>query len=417
MFPREVYVAAQEPEKFSITIFLGIYNGAPYLTSLKTQLLNQINQDFHLVVVDNDSKDGSFGLIKNWELDFPSRITIVRNKTNLGGSGTLFNSFDLIQTKWFSAFHQDDYYKPDHIEVLLDGIRESGEKIVAVSTVMGSMNGYGKVIGTVPRASMFSKSSDQITAFLENLRVHSVPWPATAFKSHVFERTLSPWHSSSFPDTEQILYMCAYGEFSTINKETMFYRENENSESHSINGQESLVGAALALLRVFNSQEFGVLTSSLDENQVENFALAMFDAIDFRFRQNAIGGLIIFHSLESVIRIRGYRNPGLNALALKFYEALDSDFSRDLFARLDNPLSHNQDRGTQANYKSVTQFLNSYVTTSSQNAMNHGLGFQYLNSVFFQVLPYRIKVIIIRVIVQIAMLFGRFQNFMFKWNK
>ena len=94
-----------------MTVFLGIYNGAKYLPSLKEQLISQTFQDFYLVVVDNASTDDSFENLISWESDFGGRLSLHRNAENLGGGGTLCKALadDYIKTEWFVTFHQDDF--------------------------------------------------------------------------------------------------------------------------------------------------------------------------------------------------------------------------------------------------------------------------------------------------------------------
>lgn len=415
-FPREVYIEAGQPDNFSITIFLGIFNGSDYLVSMKEQLLHQTNQDFHLVVVDNNSTDNSFLLLKEWKSDFPNRITIARNTLNLGGSGTLLNSLDLIQTTWFAAFHQDDNYGPKHIEVLVSGIHDSDRDVVAVSTVMGSMDGNGKILGTVPRASMFAKSNDSFSAFLQNLRTHSVPWPASAFKLTIFEKTFAPWHSTAFPDTEQILRMCAYGRFLTINEETMYYRENAKSESHSINSSESLLGTALSLSRVFTSSEFDSLATRLKPEETKPFVLGLIDAIDFRLRGSVFGGFLSLIAIESLLNKFEYKNDEILLLAGSIYGDLNLKYSSELFFRLASPAEANTSSRAKPNLRSINLLL-SYLESSEPGQLSNigGLS-QLFNNRPFQYLPFSLKQYVFKVLIAISHALGRSKQFKFDWR-
>lgn len=415
-FSREVFLEATEPEKFGIGIFLGVYNGLTYLSSLKSQLLNQTSQNFHLVVVDNNSTDGSFEIIKEWSQSFASRITIVRNTINLGGSGTLLNSLDLIKTNWFTAFHQDDFYKPEHIEVLLSEINKSPDCVIAISTVMASMEADGTKIGTIPRSSMFAKSNHPVSAFLQNLQIHSVPWPATAFKREVFEMSQALWHNTAFPDTEQILRMCAYGEFITIEKETMYYRENPFSESHTVMSNQSELGTVLSLFRVFGSSEFKIITSQLNANEIELFGIELINAIDFRLKESAFGGFLSLYAIEMLIQNVGYHNGGLVLLAQTYYQELEMTSTASLLlnlGKIHNSDSNNIDLRAVA---SVDNFINKFkpkdrVTPYKRNSFDRLIRVGY-----FQKLPYSWKKFIIRTLVNFGKLLGKFGHFRFGWK-
>jgi hypothetical protein len=414
-FPREFYIKAEKPDTFKITIFLGIYNGSSYLGSLRQQLSSQTNQEFHLVITDNNSSDNSFEELKGWELDFPNRITILRNEINLGGSGTLLNSFDLFRTPWFAAFHQDDSYSPNHIEVLLAGINNAERDVVAVSTVMASMSGDGSLIGTVPRASMFAKSNSPLSAFLQNLRTHSVPWPASAFRCDIFEKTFSPWHSTAFPDTEQILRMCSFGRFITVDQETMHYRENQNSESHAIQSLESQIGVAVSLVRFFNGKEYQNILESVDQEKMETFLSEMIDALEFRLKGNPLAGFVILVCLEGLIEAWGYTNKQVIKLGYESYFLIKSELSSSLFARLGQSYHEmSQEELLRKNPSSISELVAIFPSADSHMNLGKKLILQQTGHSFFQALPYKLKKIAIKLTIRAAQKLGKFKNFHFR---
>lgn len=414
-FARDVFFQASYPKNFEVTIFLGIYNGASYLESLKSQLLSQTLQNFHLLVVDNQSSDDSLNMLASWATYFPGRITVARNQINLGGSGNLLNSFDLIETPWFTAIHQDDSYGPNHVQVLVDGIRKSTNDVVAISTVMGSMDNQGKIIGTVPRASMFAKSNDPPSAFLQNLRIHSVPWPASAFRTEVFGKTFAPWHSTAFPDTEQILRMCAYGIFVTIDQETMHYRENPNSESHIVNSGESQTGAALSLCRVLNSNEFSIILLNVKKEELERFAKGLLDAIDSRFEGTPLGGFLSLVAIERLIEITGYGEPSLLTFASSIYENFGSNYSFSLLTRLAS-LSDTPQSLASAKTPSLDSFIKGLENSLNNESQNESIFSRFVRTRFFQGAPYRAKKYLFTGLVYIFQRFKKFNHFKFDWK-
>jgi len=414
-FSREIYCRAAHPESFAVTIFLGIYNGSGYLDGLKSELLRQTNQNFHLVIVDNNSSDNSLQLIKTWIPDFPGQITIAQNQINLGGTGTLLNNFDLIKTSWFTAFHQDDRYGPNHIQVLLNEIQNSENDVIAVSTVMGSMDNVGNIIGTVPRASMFTESIDPVSAFLQNLRTHSVPWPASAFQCDVFSKTFAPWHSTAFPDTEQILRMCAYGRFVTIDEQTMHYRENQHSESHSIEIKESQLGVAISLIRFFNYPEFDSILKLVGNHERESFTMRMIDALEFRVVGSPFADLVIVSCLEGLIKSWGYTDPEVIKLGYASYSKIGAQLSSSLFARIGFAY-HNisQAELKSINHKSISNFsLSPPRIYQKQKSTIRNSIFRGINRIF-QSLPFDLKKKVFIFTIRLAQKFGRFMHLRFK---
>ena len=133
--------------KKKVTVFLGIYNGIDYLGSLFNQIRDQDSLEFELLLVDNASTDNSYEVIQGWQQQLPTiNVRVVRNSRNLGAGGSLNSNLHLIDTPWFTTFHQDDFYKSNHISELLYLINNAKEDISGVSVTMGSMSNEGKKI-------------------------------------------------------------------------------------------------------------------------------------------------------------------------------------------------------------------------------------------------------------------------------
>jgi hypothetical protein len=239
-----------------LTVFIGIYNGKKFLPKVIKQLVSQVDQNFLIVAVDNNSQDSSWGEMQVMPTLFPNRIKIVRNPFNFGAAGSLALSLDLIQTEWWCAFHQDDDYKNDYVKNFNEIICEVKEEVVSISAEMGSITNTGRKAATPPRSSWLLNKPDSVSSFIANLKVQTVPFPATAFRTTVYQECVSPWHNTAFSDTESTLAMLEFGDFMFSKTNTMNYRENEMSESHSINNHESLLETGASLARIFSSSAF-----------------------------------------------------------------------------------------------------------------------------------------------------------------
>lgn len=292
-------------------IFLGLYNAAEYLDSLKTQLLSQ-KAALPILAVDNCSTDDTWSLLQDWDDAFPGQIIRVRNPINLGASGSLYLNEDLIDTPWFITMHQDDFYKPHHISTLLEGLRHATPETICVTTEMGSLSSSGAKQPCPPRASWFLPDNEPATIFTSNLRLHNVPYPAAAFRTDVFFKNSVPWETTACPDTEWVLKVAGLGRFSFIEKETMLYRENPTSESHSLLSEEKSFGSALALLRVFGSASFSELCASIDTPHRATFAQSIRDGIRFRLGESSDLELVSTFASQQMAAVWGYSDVATN---------------------------------------------------------------------------------------------------------
>ena len=124
-----------------------------------------------------------------------------------------------------------------------------------------------------------------------------MPYPATAFKTSGYRECISPWHSTTFSDSETTLRMCAYGIFEFTNQLTMNYREHEMSESRSLNNFESRFGIGVSLIRVFSSQEFFEILRMLDPKSRESFLTSINNSIDARLGDSEFSKFIKLNEL------------------------------------------------------------------------------------------------------------------------
>lgn len=336
-----------ENESNRLTIFIGIYNGIPYLDSLKQQLINQDHNEVPIVVVDNCSNDDSWNALQTWKQVFGSRLTLHRNPVNLGAGGSLDAALKsgLIKTEWFTTMHQDDFYLENHIEALIKEIDKDDPRVVAICTLMGSMDEKGITQPTPPRAAWLVSNTSQVDSFLLNLRTQALSWPTSAFRTKEFIQCFAPWHSPTFSDTETTLKLCGYGEFRYIQTETIKYRENPNSESHVINLLESTIGASIGLTRIFSSPEFAQVLSKVEERDRSDFYQELVASIKTRLGSSSLSDFVQILATEECCRTWSYSELQSSKSLAEVYASVGSEFSSTLIASQINertPIS-NQD--------------------------------------------------------------------------
>lgn len=311
-------------QKAAATIYLGLFNADPYLDSLLEQLQSQ-HQDLPILVVDNASEDDTWSRLQSWVDVFENRITLVKNPKNLGGAGSLYLNSDLITTDWFLTFHQDDYYLANHTSTLCEAIGSSSADTICISTEMGRLSPEGHKSPTPPRASWFLPDTSPGTIFLTNLRLHNVPFPAAAFRTNKFFEIETPWHSTSFPDTEWVLLSANRGTFRFLKDETMRYRENPNSESHALDRAEKFLGSTSALMRVFANPGFQEICDGVSPEDRNAFATACFDGIEIRLGEvPEYSNLIKLAAAEQMTSAWGYGEGIPSGFVRDFYQSLGS---------------------------------------------------------------------------------------------
>jgi glycosyltransferase involved in cell wall biosynthesis len=303
----------------SLTVYLGIYNGAPFIGSLLDQVQAQTQRDFPLIVVDNASSDESWSQILAWPEAILNRAKLIKNPLNLGGTGSLALNLDLIETEWVLTMHQDDTYGPNHVAVLSAAIANSPNDEIVVFSDMGTQNMTGKRLFTPLRQSWVADFRNPQSTFRANLVQQSVSYPSAAFRVSALAPTRIAWHSSSFPDTEMTLLQAPKGSFKFVPRLTMLYRMNPKSESHDLNPKERVLGPFASLSRVMASDSFLNLCLAVDDKNRASFSKSVLEGIDIRLGASPFSEIVKLIASETMSLAWDYTDKNAREQILTTY--------------------------------------------------------------------------------------------------
>ena len=97
------------------------YNGDKYLCLQLDSILAQTVSDFELIICDDSSKDRTWNLLEDYK-SRDSRIKIFRNEHNIGFVKNFEKAISLCSGEYIALSDQDDIWKKNHLEVLLNNI-------------------------------------------------------------------------------------------------------------------------------------------------------------------------------------------------------------------------------------------------------------------------------------------------------
>lgn len=331
------------------TVFLGLYKGEQYIKERIRDLEEQNSQDFYLVIVDNCSPEFDLALLENilkTSANFSNRYEIVQNPINLGGLGSFQLNLDLFPTTWITFFHQDDKYLPSHVATHLEAIKNGNQSLSSVSTDLGSISPDGKKAPVPPRANWFIDHSSAQATFLANVAEQVVPFASLSMRKASFEADQVPLHTVAFSDSEQTLKSLMRGDHEFIKKQTVLYRENPVSESHTQGGKVRTLSAAIGLLRVFASSEFVEYVQKIPTADQGSFVSKLEVAIRRRIKDSSLADLVWTMSLEQLTVAWGYQESNSTAATRDVFRLLGESYTPDI---LDGILSK---LGAPSEYKS-----------------------------------------------------------------
>jgi len=336
------------------TVFLGLYKGEQYIKERIQDLEAQTSQDFYLVIVDNCSPGFDLSTLSNLlesSKKFANRYKLVQNPINLGGLGSFQLNLDLAPTAWITFFHQDDKYLPNHVESHLQAIKNGNESLGSVSTDLGSLNSEGKKVPVPPRANWFIDNSSEQATFLANVAEQVVPFASLSMRKAIFEADQVAMHTVAFSDSEQTLKSLMRGEHEFIKKQTVLYRENPISESHTQGAKVRTFSATIGLLKVFASDMFIDYARKISSNDRGPFVAKLEDAIRRRIQDSAFADLVWTTALEQLNVAWQYEEPNSTSATRDVFNFLGESYTPDILNAILSQLdtaSHYQTKTTNA---------------------------------------------------------------------
>ena len=99
-----------------LSVHLVTWNGEKYIPHLFESLKKQSYADWTLLVIDNNSGDGTVELIKKESSNFLVKWKLIENKTNLGFAGGHNQAFRESESEYVLLLNQDMYLAPDCLE-------------------------------------------------------------------------------------------------------------------------------------------------------------------------------------------------------------------------------------------------------------------------------------------------------------
>ena len=337
------------------TVFLGLYKGEQYIKERIQDLEAQTSQDFYLVIVDNCTPGFDFSTLSNLlesSKKFANRYNLVQNPINLGGLGSFQLNLDLVPTAWITFFHQDDKYLPNHVESHLQAIKSGNESLSSVSTDLGSLNSEGKKVPVPPRANWFIDNSSEQATFLANVAEQVVPFASLSMRKTVFEADQVAMHTVAFSDSEQTLKSLMRGEHEFIKKQTVLYRENPISESHTQGVKVRTFSATIGLLKVFASELFIDYARKIPSNDRGPFVVKLEDAIRRRIQDSGFADLVWTTALEQLNVAWQYEEPNSTSATRDVFNLLGESYTPDILNAILSQLdtaSHYQTKNTDSN--------------------------------------------------------------------
>ena len=208
--------------KFSIIV--PVYNVEKYIGKCMDSLVNQSFRDYEIIVVDDESPDGSMKIVESYAGKDPERIRIVHQKNTRQG-GARNHGVELALGEYLIFVDSDDYVSKGMLEILDRRLRENPCDILMFDSV--DVTDSGELL---PHEDMALKPGSYVPRECPMVvSLPGAPW------GKVFKRELYVKTGFQFPEkvlyedvTTRILYAQA-GLIGVCDDSLYYYVHRENS--------------------------------------------------------------------------------------------------------------------------------------------------------------------------------------------
>lgn len=213
-----------------ISIIVPVYNSKKYLTKCVTSILNQSYENIEVILVDDESTDGS-GVICDGFAEVNSKVRVIHKKN--GGPSDCRNVGVKEATGCYIGFVDSDDYVDEHMyEILYKTIRDNsadiaqiGHYIVKNEEIIETVHGEQKIV--------LLKEKEIVKSIIEDKIINSFTWDKL-YKKELFEEFQFINLSYHEDLASMSILLSKSKRFVCNNVPLYYYVRNEQSISHTL---------------------------------------------------------------------------------------------------------------------------------------------------------------------------------------
>ena len=126
------------------SVLIPVYNAEKYLDRCMESVLNQTEQDFEVLLVDDCSTDSSYQMCQSYVDRYPSKIRLIRHERNKGLLLTRRTHFYHARGEWFVSVDADDWLALNALQILKEKINSIPCDLILYDLTCIGLDGKGK---------------------------------------------------------------------------------------------------------------------------------------------------------------------------------------------------------------------------------------------------------------------------------
>ena len=116
---------------FLVSIIVPCYNVEDYISDCLDSAISQTYRPIEIIAIDNNSIDNTFSILKEYEVNYPRLIKVIREKKQ-GASATRNKGLSVASGKWIQFLDADDIIYPNKIKSQIELVKDNKQIIVVI---------------------------------------------------------------------------------------------------------------------------------------------------------------------------------------------------------------------------------------------------------------------------------------------
>lgn len=125
-----------KPNHANIAVVIATYNGEQFLREQLDSVLAQTLMPTEIIIQDDNSTDGTWAVLQEYQQRYPNLIRLYKNEKGLGAHLNFEKAFQYVTADYIAPCDQDDIWMPEKLERSYNALRDSNCSLVACKEVI-----------------------------------------------------------------------------------------------------------------------------------------------------------------------------------------------------------------------------------------------------------------------------------------
>ena len=213
---------SEEEILVDISIVVPTYNERENIENLLHDVSKTLEgYDYEIIIVDDNSPDGTAGIVQEYAADV-DRIRLLVRSGKLGLGSAILDGFRMAKGNYFLMIDADLSHRPEDIKLLIDN-RKGADIVIGSRYIKG-----GKIIGWPMKRRIISWSAVGLAKNLFNLKVKDPVSGFALYKKEIFERQSSKLDPIGY---KLLLEILVKSQELTVTEIPITFMERKNGQS------------------------------------------------------------------------------------------------------------------------------------------------------------------------------------------